>query len=165
MKICPTCQTQLADEIVFCPRCGAQQPGAPQAATYQVPPTYQPGQVYQPYVDPADHTAELTPEDIGEYKLFAMLPYLFPVLGLLVALLGAKDSPYVQFHVRQALKILICTTLVAVFTALTFWTVLAALAGGVCLVILEVLNIVAFFQVCGNKAKEPAIIKGLKFLK
>lgn len=163
MKICPSCQAQLMDEINVCPRCGTVQ--APQAAAQQpVPPAPPVAGAYSTPIDPADHTAEFDPADIAENKLFALLPYLSG-LGILIALIGAKDSPYVRFHVKQALKINICILLVSLLTALTFWLVLPAIAGGVCLTILMVLDIIAFFQVCGNKAKEPAIIRNLKFLK
>lgn len=167
MKVCPSCQAQLIDEITLCPRCGAVvQPVTPP----QTPPgpspeaAYQPSAAYPVYVDPADHTGEFTPEDIAANKLFAMLPYLFSVLGVVVTLLGAKESGYAQFHVRQALKIQICTVIVGLLTALSFWLVIPAIVGGVCICILEVLNIVAFFQVCSGKAKEPAMVRSLKFL-
>ena len=173
MKICPSCQAQLMDEITVCPRCGTVQPAAAQQPQQPVTPPpycppqgqYVPPQTYQPYVDPADHTAEFSAEDIADNKLFAMLPYLSSVLGIIIALLGAKDSPYVRFHVKQARKLLVAELLVVVLTALTFWLILPVIAGGVCLVILMVLDIVAFFQVCGNKAKEPAIGRSLKFLR
>ena len=97
--------------------------------------------------------------------LNAMLPYLMSLLGVLVALIGAKDSAYVQFHVKQALRIHVLSILLAVVIALLFWTIIVAIAGAVCLIILEVLAIIGFFQVCGNKAKELAIIRGMTFLK
>lgn len=55
----------------------------------------------QPYVDPKDHSTEFDGKDIADHKLFAMLPYLLGILGTIVALLVAKDSPYVGFHVRE----------------------------------------------------------------
>ena len=55
-----------------------------------------------PYVDPKDHTAEFTPQDISEHKVFAMLPYLLGTIGIIIALLAAKDSKYIMFHVREA---------------------------------------------------------------
>ena len=60
----------------------------------------------QPYVDPKDHSAEFDGKDIADHKLFAMLPYLLGILGTIVALLVAKDSPYVGFHVREGIRIL-----------------------------------------------------------
>ncbi len=178
MKICPVCQAQLADEAAVCPRCGTvcgaaqqpqpqpqPQPQQPQQPGYQPPyqAPYQPP--VTPYVDPFDHTAEFSAEDIHENKVYAMLPYLMSLLGVLVALIGAKDSAYVQFHVKQALRIHVLSILLAVVIALLFWTIIVAIAGAVCLVILEVLAIIGFFQVCGNKAKELSILRGMNFLK
>ena len=178
MKICPVCQAQLADEAAVCPRCGTvcgaaqqpqpqpqPQPQQPQQPGYQPPyqAPYQPP--VTPYVDPFDHTAEFSAEDIHKNKVYAMLPYLMSLLGVLVALIGAKDSAYVQFHVKQALRIHVLSILLAVVIALLFWTIIVAIAGAVCLVILEVLAIIGFFQVCGNKAKELSILRGMSFLK
>lgn len=97
--------------------------------------------------------------------VYTMLPYLLSLIGVIIALLAAKDSAYVRFHVKQALKILVTTALVGMLTVLLCWTIIAAIAGCVCLIILEVVNLIAFFQVCGNKAKEPPIVKSLSFLK
>ena len=102
MKICPVCQAQLADEVSVCPRCGTACGAAPQVQPQPQPqaqqpqpgfqPPYQP--VYQapaaPYVDVYDHTAEFSQEDIRSNKVYAMLPYLMSLLGVLVALSGAK---------------------------------------------------------------------------
>ena len=177
MKICPVCQAQLADEVSVCPRCGTACGAVPPVQPQPQPqgqqpqpgfqPPYQP--VYQapatPYVDVYDHTAEFSEEDIRSNKVYAMLPYLMSLLGVLVALIGAKDSAYVQFHVKQALRIHVLSILVAVIIALLFWTIIVAVAGAVCIIILEVLAIIGFFQVCGNKAKELSIIRGMTFLK
>ena len=62
---------------------------------------YQPN--YTPY-DPYDHTSEFTAKDISDNKVIAMLVYLMGTVGIIIALLASKDSPYLSFHVRQALK-------------------------------------------------------------
>jgi uncharacterized Tic20 family protein len=120
---------------------------------------------YQPQPSPTDHTAEFEARDISENKVLAMAPYLLGVLGIIVALLAMHDSKYVAFHVRQALKLTITATLVGIVTLLLGWTVIVAIAGGICEIIIIVLKIIAFFQVCCGKAKEPAIISSLGFLK
>ena len=43
--------------------------------------------------------------------------------------------------------------------------ILGWLAYGVCTIILLVLRIIAFFQICGGKAKEIAIIRSFGFMK
>lgn len=116
------------------------------------------------YIDPKDHTAEFTPQDISEHKVFAMLPYLLGTIGIIIALLAAKDSDYIMFHVRQALKITVCTVLVGIITAVLFWTVIVPIAAAVCAIILLVVKIICFFQVCSGKAKEAAIISSFGFL-
>jgi uncharacterized membrane protein len=126
---------------------------------------YYGGMNYQPQPAPTDHTAEFDPKDISENKVLAMAPYLLSVLGIIVALLAMHDSKYVAFHVRQALKLTMTSVLVGLVTLILGWTVIVAIAGAICEIIIFVLSIIAFFQVCNGKAKEPAIISSLGFLK
>lgn len=175
MKICPNCQNQINDETTFCPMCGSQVSGAaqPAAPVYQQPPQYAPPVAAY---DPADHTAEFDMKDISDNKVIAMLVYLLGWVGIIIALLAANSSKYVSFHLRQALKITVVETLLpiamavaAIINIIPFlgWIVygLLALAVGVSYIITFVLKIICFFQICKGKAKEPAIISKLGFLK
>lgn len=175
MKFCPTCGYQAEDSAVACPSCGALLNNVNRADAYQdsgYQGGYQSGGSYQGgyqggyyNYDPADHTSEFDAQDIAENKVIAMVPYLLSYIGIIIALLASHSSKYVAFHVRQALKLTVVEILVGVVTALLCWTVIVPVVGGVCMVILFVLHIIAFFQVCSGKAKEPAIIRSLKFLK
>ena len=150
MKYCPKCGAQMEDNALFCPNCGnnAQPNGSPnQAPVYAAP---------EP--DPFDHTEEFDAKDISENKVLCMLVYLMGAIGIIYALLAGKDSKYVAFHVRQALKFEVITILLGIVMALLF-------VGGVCLAIVLVLKVICFFQICSGKAKEPAIIRSLGFLK
>lgn len=153
MKTCPNCHTNFEDGATFCASCGT-----PLGATAQP--------VAQPKIpDPADHTAEFTPEDISENKIIAMLPYILSIPGIIIALLASQQSKYVGFHLRQALKFTVVTVLASLATAVLCWTFIVPIAYGVFSTILLVLRIIAFVQVCKGEAKEPAIIKDFKFLK
>ena len=176
MNICPFCNSYLEESASVCPNCGnaipAAAPGNPASPmNYGDNPQQSQGQPYgyQPappvFVDPFDHTSEFSPKDISDNKVIAMLVYLLGTAGIILALIGSKDSPYVGFHVRQALKIMVCEILLGIGSILLCWTVLVPIAAVVCCVILLVLKIIAFFQICGGKAKEPAIIKNMTFLK
>ena len=157
MKICPNCRSQLGDEATFCPMCGIQLPaGAPQQ-----PPVYQ--QV--PQYDPFDHTAEFDPKDISDNKVYAMLLYLLGIPGIIIALLASSSSKYVSFHLRQSLKFVVTETLLTLASALLCFTFIVPIAASIMIVVLSVIKIICFFQICGGKAKEPAIIRSLSFLK
>ncbi|MBO5299453.1 MAG: DUF4870 domain-containing protein, partial [Clostridia bacterium] len=88
------------------------------------------------------------------------------LLGVIVAALLAKgESQYVSFHIRQALKLNIVSMLVSIVAAVLAFTIIVPIAAGIFAIVIVVIQIIAFFQVCGGKAKEPAIIKNLNFLK
>lgn len=160
MKICPNCNTQLADDAMFCTTCGAQfaSQGAGQYGAYQQP-------AYAPVADIYDHTNEFNQKDISDNKVFAMLGYLLGVFGIIIALLASHSSEYTMFHVRQALKFIVVNILLGIASLLLVWTLIAPAAASIMMFVLGIIKIICFFQVCSGKAKEPAIIRSLKFLK
>ena len=179
MRLCPNCNTPTDDNAVVCPNCGLQFAAAPQGQQnpnpnpnpnfnpnpnvnqgYNVPP-----QPMQPMYDPYDHTAEFDPKDISDNKVMAMLGYLFGFFGIIIALIASKESPYTAFHVRQALKFSVVNILMLICTAFLFWTIIVPIAYGIMSTVFLVIRVICFFQVCSGKAKEPAIIRSLKFLK
>ena len=147
MKFCSKCGTQCEDAANVCQACGTPFT-APAAPVY--------------IADPSDHTAEFDPKDISDNKVVAMLPYLLSVAGLIIAILLAGTSKYVQFHVRTCLKF---TVVEALLIFVNIVPVLGQIAYVVCTIICLVLRIIAFFQICNGKAKDPAIISKLGFLK
>ena len=194
MKICPKCQNQMDDNAVFCTSCGAQytetaQQSTPVQEPQQTatnandnvntnsanntnngapvpPPPPQPYvQPYAPAYDPNDHTAEFDPKDISDNKIYAMLGYLLGTGGIIIALLGAKDSPYAKFHVKQAIKLTVVTMLLSLITLLLFWTFIVPIVGGILITVMAVIQIICFFQVCSGKAKDAPIIRSRNFLK
>lgn len=149
MKFCSKCGTQLEDNVTFCSNCGLQLDSSVSGSN-----------------DPFDHTAEFDAKDISDNKVIAMLPYLMGLIGVIVAALLAKgESAYVSFHIRQALKLNIVTMLLGIVASVLAITFIVPIVAAICMLVVLVLQIIAFFQVCGGKAKEPAIIKNLKFLK
>lgn len=155
MKICPKCGAQLDDSAAFCPSCGMQfaSPNATYAAPYAAP------------VMPYDHTAEFDAKDVSDNKVIAMLVYLLGVVGIIIALLLGDSSPYAAFHLRQALKFVVIETLSTLASILLCWTIIVPLAASIFMIVLWVVKIICFFQICGGKALEPAIIRSFGFLK
>lgn len=151
MKQCPTCGAQLDDAVAFCPDCGTPLNGQPAAVV--------------PAFDPYDHTASYDPQDIADNKLYCMLMYLTSVFGVIVALLAAKDSPFVRFHVRQCIKLTVCEALVGFITAVLAWTVIVPIVGGIAMIVLLVVNIICFVRVCKGQAREVPIVCKINFLK
>lgn len=154
MQNCPKCGMQLEDGAIFCSGCGAK---IENAAPVYAQPVY----TYDLY----DRTAEFDAKDISDNKVISMLVYLMGWIGIIIALLAAPSSPYAAFHVRQALKFTVVEILIVIIAAFTFWTIIVPIAAGIFLIVLWVIKIIAFFQICAGKAKEPAIIRSLDFLR
>ena len=158
VKFCPNCHLSYDDSANICGQCGGPLQLIPQQVRQQM---MQP----QPVYDPAYHTAEFTPQDISDNKVFAMLPYLMSFIGVIIALLAAPSSPYTMFHVRQGLKICVTEILLGICAVVLAITFIVPIAAGICSIILLVIQIICFFRVCKGQAKEPPIIKSLGFLK
>ena len=186
MKICPNCGAQLDDQAAFCVTCGIRLPV--NAAPAQPAPPVQPaqqqyqnpnGQQYQqpyqqqqyatapaaPVVSEYDHTEEFDAKDVSDNKAYAMLVYLMGTIGIIIALLAGKDSGYVQFHVRQGIKLTIVEMLATIIGVVLAFTIIVPIAAGVLAIVLLVARIIAFFDICKGRAREPIIVRKLKFLK
>ena len=159
MKVCPNCQnSNVADDAAVCPYCGtAFAATQPNTQIPQQAPT-------QPVVNEFDHTAEFDAKDIADNKLYAMLIYALGVAGIIIALLKKGDSAYLAFHLKQGLKLLVVSTVLSFTTAVLCWTFIVPFVGGIALLGVLVLQIMLFIDVCNNKAKEPFVIRNIKFL-
>lgn len=148
MKVCMNCHLTYDDQAQICAQCGGP-------LTQVIP---------QP-VHVTDHTAEFDTADISANKVLAMVPYLMGWIGIVIALLASGTSPYAAFHVKQALKIQVCNALLGIIATVLAITIIVPIAAAVCILILGIINIICFFGVCAGKAKEPAIVCNLPFLK
>ena len=162
MKFCTKCGTQCDDMANCCHKCGAPFAAAAPMGAQQAAPMGAPMVAPMPYVDPHDHTAEFDPKDISENKVVAMLCYLLGTIGIIIACLLSTDSKYVKFHVKACLKITVVEAILLFANIIPF---LGWLFWGVCTIICAVVRIIAFFQICSGKAKDPAIIGNFGFLK
>lgn len=107
-------------------------------------------------------------KDISENKVSAMAAYLLGPIGIIIALLIARDSAYTAFHVRQALKLTICSVVLelmaavlALFGMIPFVGIIFKLVLAILCVIwlgILVLRLIAIAQVCDGEAREPAVI-------
>lgn len=146
MKFCPKCGAQLDDNAVFCSSCGANFGTGAQADVF-------------------DHTSEFDAKDVSENKVYAMVLYLMGILGIIIALLASKDSPYLKFHIRQVVKLQVVSILSAIVIALLVWTIIVPIVGGIWVVVIAVVQIICFFRVCMGKSVEPPIVRSIGFLR
>ena len=162
MKICPNCRNQMADDALYCPVCGSAVTINPAPApSYMEQPVYVPP---VPKADPYDHTEKFSKSDISDHKLLCMLVYLLDFFGMIIALLAAKESEYTAFHMRQSMKYTVLEALIGIATVMLSWTFIVPILALVAVIILMVLKLISFAQVCKGQAKEPAIVRSIKFL-
>lgn len=115
-----------------------------------------------------DYSADFNPKDISENKVSAMAAYLLGPVGIIIALLIARDSAYTAFHVRQALKITICSVALEIIAAILVLFAMIPLVGIIFKLVLIIisamwlgvlaLRLAAIAQVCDGEAREPAVI-------
>ena len=149
MAFCQKCGAQIDDNAPFCPSCGAPTNAAAPVAA----------------VNPGDHTAEYDPADISANKVKAMLCYLMGTIGIIIALLASAESPYLKFHIRQAVKLSVTSMLTGIAAVVLCWTIIVPIAAIVLAAALFVIRIISFFQICSGRAVEPAIVRSLNFLR
>lgn len=112
-------------------------------------------------------------KDISENKIAALAAYILGTLGIITALLMSDESPYAKFHIRQALKITICSMVLLMFAVIflflgmipfvgIIFKLMFAVTGAAWFVVL-VIRLIAIFQVCDGEAREPVIIKSINF--
>lgn len=151
MAFCTKCGTDMSDDARFCPNCGFNASGENNLGNVAV--------------NPEDHTCEFAADDISKNKVVAMASYILGVIGIIISFLAASESPYASFHARQALKLEIVNALLAFAAVILAITIIVPIAAVICVIILFVVRIICFFDVCAGKAKEPPIISSLPFLK
>lgn len=192
MAFCKYCGSPINEGAAFCPKCGqaltaeqpAQQPQPepqpqpqpvqqPQAQPVYAQPAPQPAAPANNLFNPEDHSAEYDPEDIAKNKDRALISYLG--IFFLPPLLGAKHSPYAQFHAKQGFNLfLLC---VAVMITMTLITVLLGLTlvpaliiiGGIlsflAYAFLAVLMVFGIINALTGKVKGLPLIGGIRILK
>lgn len=147
MAYCSNCGSELAPNAKACSNCGALIGGP------------------APVIKDWDHTADFEATDISDGKVYAICAYLLGFVGIVVALLAAKDSAYIKFHVKESIKLTLSILVVYVVSLILCWTLIVPIAGAILICILAVLKIIACVQVCQNKSIEPWIVRSLTFLK
>jgi uncharacterized membrane protein len=173
MKQCPNCRNQITDEAVFCPICGTAvnqyhsfpEPYPPQSPM-QTPPVYTQSIPVPPVPrnNPYDHGAKFDPQDVAEHKLYSLLCYLLDFVGIIIALLGAKESEFAQFHIRQAMKFTVLEALLSLTAAILCWTVVVPVLALITLILLMISKIICVINLCKNKSVEPTLIRKVNFL-
>lgn len=143
MAFCSNCGKEFPEGATICPSCGA---------------AFKPNAVV---VSPWDHTAEFEAQDISDNKVYALSAYLFSFFGVIMCHILAKASPFAQFHAREAMKLDVVSVVVFILSMFFFWTCLIPVAGIVISLILFVVRIISFVQVCRGEAKEPWLIRSM----
>ena len=92
MKYCTQCGSAVGDGEKFCSSCGA-----PVASRSSAP--------ERDFFDTKDSTGEFEAADIESNTALAVLSYIGPLV--LIPIFAGQNSPYVKFHARQGLWLLL----------------------------------------------------------
>lgn len=169
MALCRKCGNQFADNVKFCPACGA--PADPPG---QQPKAEDPNDLSAKLTalnDTADTTGEFDPQDIARNKVMAVLAYLG--LLVLVPIFGAKESKFARYHANQGLTLLLASVVWSIVSSILSsilvsisWRLafVGSLLSLVSLVFL-VLAIIGIVNAANGKAKELPVIGKIKLLK
>lgn len=101
MAFCRKCGTEMEESAAFCPKCGEAVAGGSPA-----------GSAINEAFRVEDQTAQFNAQDVANNKAMAILAYIG--ILFLVPLLGAKHSPYAQFHGKQGGNLCIIWAIVSV---------------------------------------------------
>ncbi|MCR5687813.1 MAG: zinc-ribbon domain-containing protein [Lachnospiraceae bacterium] len=144
MAFCSNCGKEIPEGASVCPSCGASlaNVAAPEAVNW-------------------DHTDEFDAEDISNNKVYALSAYLFSILGVILCHLLAKESPYALFHAREALKLNVVIIVIYLLSCFFCWTCIAPVAGAILILMLAVVKVICFVQVCKGEAKEPWLVRSI----
>ncbi len=118
-------------------------------------------QQYMHY-DPSDHTSEFDPRDIADNKLFAVIPYFLGIIVGIIVGIYVKESPYVKFHVKNAIRIQVAALLSLLLGIIP---IIGWVAAVIACLILSVIKIIAIVWAFQGKAKDLPVISSIGFLK
>lgn len=119
-----------------------------------------PGQIAPPA--PTDFTHTFDSEEVATNKIFATGSYLLGFIGIVIALLAAKDSEYVKFHVRESMKIQVLFALLGLVTVLLCWTIIVPILGCIAMVVLGVIEIICMVRAMMGQSKKVPLIGNWK---
>ncbi len=157
--------TPVSDQVVTPEQQAMSQPNLQQNYQQQFGQApYQQPQYQQPYMtyDPNDHTSEFDPQDIADNKLFAVIPYLFSSFMGIVVGIYLKESAFMKFHIKNAIRFDIALILSLLLMIIPF---LGWIAAAICGLVLSVIKIIAIVWVFQGKAKDLPVISSIAFLK
>lgn len=153
---------------------GAQPASETETAAAQPGPVFQAAQQFQPQpvagTDPSqiappaptDFTHTFDSEEVAKNKVFATGSYLLGFIGIVIALLAAKDSEYVKFHVRESMKIQVLFALLGLVTVLLCWTIIVPILGCIAMVVLGVIEIICMVRAMMGQSKKVPLIGNWK---
>lgn len=185
---CAKCGTPVArKQATPNPQQATPQPPAPdpqQAQAYAQQTYAQPNQSYappqgQPYAPQQgvantqqftidmgrDYTSTFSPDDISDYKVFALVAYLLSPLGIVVTLLAAQKSPFAMFHAREATKLMVAQLLMWLIAFVLFFLVIPILLAFIGSFVLGIVNIICIFRAAKGQAKLAPIVGGMRLFR
>lgn len=189
MAQCPKCGAEVADDVNFCPLCGApMQAGEPADKKEEFKEKVQEtaAEVKEKVGEAAEEVKEkatafaaevkerleeakaaavaddndvYTEDDIKKNKIYAVLAYIS--ILIIVPLVAAKDSKFARFHTNQGLILLVCGVLATLLTYIPIVKFFAWIVE----ILLFVLCVMGIINAAKGEAKELPVIGKYRFIK
>lgn len=183
---CNQCGQQIADNLSFCPNCGAKIGGnaenAQQAQQTQqtapqgnaVPPynggttnqqsvSEQVNDAFNKVMDTDDHTAEFDPEQVKMGKAMSILCYIG--ILVLIPMFAEKENKYVRFHANQGFTLFLLEVAAGIVSAiLGLIPIFGVIVSSVISIALLIFMVLGIVNAANDKAKELPLIGKIKFI-
>lgn len=111
-----------------------------------------------------DKTELFSEEDVKEYRLTAVLIYLTGIFGIILALVTDRSSPYLNFHIKEGLKITVVTAALSVMSLILAWTFVVPVVSFAGIIVCMVINLISAYKTLKGKSENAVIIRNLTIL-
>ncbi len=111
-----------------------------------------------------DKTELFSEDEVKKHRLTAVLIYLLGIFGVMLALLTDKESLYLNFHIKEELKITTVTAFLTLMAIVLFWTFIIPVICTVGIIVCSVINLIAAYRTLKGKSENAVIIRNLSIL-
>ncbi len=166
MAFCRKCGIEIEDSAKFCPACGEPTHDDPFETAKNTAESK-----FNELNDTEDCTDKYEKSDIEDNKIISLFAYAG--ILILVPVIGAKGSPFAQFHIAQGINLIIAEVIIAaaigvlsaIFSFSASLGAIISIISGVTELAILALIIIGVINCLNGRAKELPVIGKWKIIK